>query len=384
VSRRPGPSFDAIDLVLERAVAEGRVPGAVAVVTGTSGILFESARGQTAIGADVPMRPDTVFRIASMTKPVTSVAVLMLAEDGKLALDDPLARHLPGYRQPHVLASFDDTTGEYTVRPAKRDVTIRDLLTHTSGYGYWFLDRELLIEAKGRVEYFNAPFLMHDPGERFSYGISTDVLGQLIEPLSGLPLARFFAERIFAPLGMTETSFDQPEDPTRAAGMHRCVDDGFERVASDTRGDAPRGGGGLHSTARDYAAFLRMLLRGGTSDRGEQLLTAASVDAMTSNQIGDLFAGLQRSVFPPRTLDFTFLDGTQKFGFNLAIETRDRPGRRQAGSWSWAGIFNTYFWGDPKTGIGAVLMMQMSPFCHPRSLAVLDEVEAAIYSAAHA
>src|SRR5690606_31148476 len=305
--RAPGrvsaePGLGKIGEALERAAAERRVPGAVAIVTDRRGGLFEAAHGSAAVRRSRPMRADTVFRIASMTKPVTSVAVLMLAEDGKLALDDPLARHLPGYRQPHVLASFDDTTGEYTVRPAKRDVTIRDLLTHTSGYGYWFLDRELLIEAKGRVEYFNAPFLMHDPGERFSYGISTDVLGQLIEPLSGLPLARFFAERIFAPLGMTETSFDQPEDPTRAAGMHRCVDDGFERVASDTRGDAPRGGGGLHSTARDYAAFLRMLLRGGTSERGEQLVTTASVDAMTSNQSGALYPVLQRSVFSLRTL----------------------------------------------------------------------------------
>lgn len=377
-------SFEVIGEILGRAVAEGEIPGAVALVTDRRGVVHESAAGLASVSRGDAMSPETVFRIASMTKPVTSVAVLMLREAGQLDLDDALARHVPGFEQPPVLVSFDETTGDRVVRPASRAITIHDLLTHTSGFGYWFLNREILVVSEGRIEHFGAPFLMHDPGERFSYGISTDVLGQLIEPLSGLPLARFFAERIFAPLGMTETSFDQPEDPTRAAGMHRCVDDGFERVASDTRGDAPRGGGGLHSTARDYAAFLRMLLRGGTSDRGEQLLTAASVDAMTSNQIGDLFAGLQRSVFPPRTLDFTFLDGTQKFGFNLAIETRDRPGRRQAGSWSWAGIFNTYFWGDPKTGIGAVLMMQMSPFCHPRSLAVLDEVEAAIYSAAHA
>src|SRR5690606_26845800 len=137
-----------------------------------------------------------------------------------------------------------------------------------------------------------------------------------------LSLARFFAERITGPLGMTNTGFDPPEDAARLAGLHTCLGDAFEDVENETRGDAPRGGGGLYASARDYAAFVRMLLRGGTSDRGERLLEEASVAAMTRNQIGDLVAGLQRSAFPPRTLDFSFLDGTQKFGFNLMIETR--------------------------------------------------------------
>lgn len=370
-----------IDEALERAAAERRVPGAVAIVTDRRGVLFEAAHGTAAAQQRRPMRADTVFRIASMTKPLTSVAVLMLAEEGKLALEDPLARHLPGYRQPQVLASFDETTGEYTVRPARRDVTIHDLLTHTSGYGYWFLNRELLIEAKGRIQHFDAPFLMHDPGARFSYGISTDVLGQIVEPLSGRPLERFFAERITGPLGMADTGFDPPADPARVAALHTRREDGFEEAATQARGEAPRGGGGLSSTARDYAAFVRMLLNLGVSDRGERLLSADSVAAMTRNQIGALFAGTQRTAFRPRTLDFSFLDGTQKFGFNLTIETQARPGRRSPGSWGWAGIFNTYFWGDPERGIGCVLMMQMSPFCDGGCLAVLGEIERAVYAA---
>lgn len=373
------PRLEAIDEALERAAAERRVPGAVAVVTDRRGVLHEAACGLAATREQRPMRLDTVFRIASMTKPLTAVAVLMLAEEGKLSLDDPLARHLPGYEQPGVLESFDADSGWYTVRPAKREVTIRDLLAHTSGYGYWFLDRELFIEAQGRIEYFNAPFLMHDPGERFSYGIGTDVLGQIIEPLSGLPLARFFAERITGPLGMTDTGFEVPADPARLAAMHVFRDGRFEDPGAEIRSEAPRGGGGLFSTARDYAAFVRMLLNGGVSDRGERLLRAESVAAMTSNQIGELRTGTPRTAYPPRTFDFTFLDGTQQFGFNLAIETRARPGRRAPGSWGWAGIFNTYFWGDPATGIGVVLMMQGSPFCEPRCLDVLDAVEAAVY-----
>ncbi|HEX6994101.1 MAG TPA: serine hydrolase domain-containing protein [Gammaproteobacteria bacterium] len=375
------PRLEAVDEVLERAAAEHLVPGAVAIVTDRRGVLHEAAFGLASTREQRPMRTDTVFRIASMTKPLTAVAVLMLAEEGKLALDDPLARHLPGYAQPQVLEWFDAESGKYTVRPAKRDVTIRDLLTHTSGYGYWFLDREILIEAQGRIEYFNPPFLMHDPGERFSYGIGTDVLGQIIEPLSGMPLARFFAERITAPLGMTETGFDVPEDRARLAGVHDCRDDRFDDAPAEARSEAPRGGGGLYSTARDYAAFVRLLLNGGVTDRGERLLGAESVAAMTRNQIGDLRVVTPRSVFPPRTLDFSFLDGTQQFGFNLAIETRARPGRRAPGSWGWAGIFNTYFWGDPTAGIGVVLMMQLRPFCEPRCLRVLDDLEKAIYAA---
>src|SRR5690606_19444995 len=209
--------------------------------------------------------------------------------------------------------------------------------------------------------------------------IGTDVLGQIIEPLSGLPLARFFAERITGPLGMTDTGFDVPADPARLAAMHVFRDGRFEDPGAEIRSEAPRGGGGLFSTARDYAAFVRMLLNGGVSDRGERLLRAESVAAMTSNQIGELRTGTPRTAYPPRTFDFTFLDGTQQFGFNLAIETRARPGRRAPGSWGWAGIFNTYFWGDPATGIGVVLMMQGSPFCEPRCLDVLDAVEAAVY-----
>lgn len=372
--------LEAIDAVLERAVAERRIPGAVALVTDRRGVLFETAHGLASTRESRPMCTDTVFRIASMTKPLTSVAVLMLAEEGRLSLDDPLHLHLPGHEQPHVLDRFDEATGEYTVRSPKRAVTIRDLLTHTSGYGYWFLDREVLIEAKGRIEYFRAPFLMHDPGERFSYGIGTDVLGQIVEPLSGIPLERFFAERIFQPLGMTDSSFEPPTKPERLAGLHSLKDGAFEDAPNEARGEAPRGGGGLYSTAGDYSAFVRMLLNAGESDRGERLLEASSVAAMTGNQIGALYARTQRSAYPPRTLDFTFLDGTQKFGFNLMIETRSRPGRRSAGSWGWAGIVNTYFWGDPKAGIGVMLMMQLRPFCDPGCLGVLDEIERAVYA----
>jgi len=374
-------SLEIVHETLERAVARGDVPGAVALVTDRRGVVHESAAGLASVSRTAPMTPDTIFRIASMTKPITSVAVLMLREAGKLELDDPIARHVPGFVQPPVLVSFDESTGERIVRPARRAITIHDLLTHTSGFGYWFLNREILVASEGRIEHFGAPFLMHDPGERFSYGISTDIVGLVVEPLSGLPLGRFLEERITGPLGMRETRYEQPSAPDRLAGLHKLEDGKWIDGPNEPRGEAPRGGGALYSTARDYAALIRMLLNEGRADDGTRLLSPESVRLMTTNRIGSRWASTQRTAYPARTLDFAFLDGTQKFGYNLMIETRDRPQGRAAGSFGWAGIFNTYFWVDPRAGIGAVLLMQLSPFCDPRCLQLVADFESAVYRA---
>ena len=374
-------SFEVIGEILGRAVAEGEIPGAVALVTDRRGVVHESAAGLASVSRGDAMSPETVFRIASMTKPVTSVAVLMLREAGQLDLDDALARHVPGFEQPPVLVSFDETTGDRVVRPASRAITIHDLLTHTSGFGYWFLNREILVVSEGRIEHFGAPFLMHDPGERFSYGISTDIVGLLVEPVSGLPIERFFEERITGPLGMRDTRFEPPSAPGRTAGLHTRQGGRLIDSPNGVRAEQPRGGGGLFSTARDYAALIRMLLNDGVADDGTRLLSPESVRLMTTNRIGSLWAPIQRSVFPERTLDFAFLDGTQMCGLTLLVETRDRPGGRSAGSWAWAGIFNTYFWGDPRAGIGAVLLMQMSPFCAPACLRLAVDFEHAVYRA---
>lgn len=373
-------AFSAADEALERAVASGSIPGAVAAVTDRHRLLHEAAFGTASPGGE-PMRPDTVFRIASMTKPITTIALMMLHEQRKLDLDDALAAHLPGFEQPGVLVSFDERTGEYTVREAARPVTIRHLLTHTSGFGYWFLNREVLLEAKGRVEFFRAPFLMHDPGEAFSYGVGTDIVGLIVEPLSGLPIDRFVAERIAAPLGLRDLRYPAPEPESRLAALCERRGDSFVDVSGSLPTEPPRGGSGLHATARDYAAILRMLLNGGRLDDGTRLLAEKSVAAAVSNQIGALFARRQTTAYPRRSLDFVFLDGTQKFGFNVMIETRDRPDGRRAGSYGWAGVFNTYFWVDPAAEIAAVLMMQMSPFCDPACIAAYREFERGVYRA---
>lgn len=361
---------------LEQGVREGLVPGAAAIVTGPQGTLVQAAAGVAAPA--VPMRTDTVFRIASMTKPITTLAVLMLVEEGRLTLDDPLAAHLPGFAQPGVLVAYDETTRQYRVREASRPVLIRDLLSHTSGYGYWFLDRPLLLESEG--QFLSAPFLMHDPGARFSYGIGTDILGLVFEPVTGLPLERFFAERVTGPLGLRDTRFKAPDDPARAAAVLRRDGGGFVPVPGTPQPDAPRGGGGLHSTLADYAALMRFMLNRGVTDTGQRLLDEALLDTMTTNRIGDLFVETPRSAYPPRTLDFSFIDGTQKFGFNLLLETLPRPQGRHAGSYGWAGICNTFFWVDPAARIGAALMMQVSPFCDAGCLQLLRRFERAVYS----
>jgi len=219
---------------------------------------------------------------------------------------------------------------------------------------------------------------MYAPGTRFQYGISTDVLGQLVQPLSGLTLADFFGQRILGPLGMHETAFTLPADGERLASVHIQTVAGLASLSDEVAPEAPRGGSGLYGTAEDYLALLRMLLNDGQVD-GRQLLSAGSVREITQNQIGRLAAARQTTAAPERTADFAFMDGTQKFGFNVLVETHARPSGRGAGSYGWGGIFNTYFWVDPAAELAGVVCMQMSPFCAPACLAVRDAFEAAVY-----
>jgi CubicO group peptidase (beta-lactamase class C family) len=227
-------------------------------------------------------------------------------------------------------------------------------------------------------EYYNAPFLMSEPGSRFQYGISTDVLGQLVTPVSGLPLAEFFAQRIFAPLGMRETAFAVPQDAARLATLHAAGAGGFNELPNELAGEPPRGGGGLYATVGDFVELLRLFLNAGEVG-GVRLLAAETVQAITRNQIAALTAERQTSVVPERTGDFLFMDGSQKFGLGVLLETRDRAGGRPAGSYSWGGIFNTYFWVDPDAQLAAALFMQMSPFSAPACMDVYREFEQAVY-----
>lgn len=369
-----------IDAMLDEAVVAGRTPGVVAGVIGDDGVVYEAAFGRARTADDKPMQVDTIFRIASMTKPVTTLAVLMLCERGALALDAPLAEYLPGYRQPEVLERFDSVTGEYTTRPARRAITIRQLLSHTSGYGHWFLDPPLYRLTTGAPELFDPPFLMSEPGTQFAYSVSTDVLGQVVPAVTGLGLADFCAERIFAPLGLRDTGYALPADIGRLATLHARRGDAYEELPLERTAHDARGGGGLYSTAPDYLRLLRFFMNGGELD-GVRLLSSAHVAEMMRNQIGALHAVRQTTALPERTNDFIFMDGTQKFGLGFMIETRDRATGRKTGSVSWAGIANTYFWIDPVSRLGAVLCMQTTPFADPVSIDIYRGFERAVYDA---
>jgi methyl acetate hydrolase len=370
-----------IDRVLHDATRAGRVPGIVAAVTGPRETLYHGAFGVAHSALRDTMRLESVFRIASMTKLVTSVGVLMLADRGIVDVESPFKAYFPAFRQPPVLRSFSPQSREFTAAPAARDVTVRELLTHTSGYGYWFLNAEIRALKGAAPEYYDPPFLMHEPGTRFQYGVSTDVLGQMFEPVTGLELADFLEREVFVPLGMVDTDYDVPRDAARLVSLHALAGGGgFTEAPNELRGERPRGGGGLYSTAKDLLALLRMLLGGGSA-AGVSLLRAETVAALTSNQVGALAVPRQRTVFPPRSDDFLFMDGTQKFGFGGLVETRPKPDGRAAGSYSWGGIYNTYFWVDPVAAIAAVVLMQVSPFSAPVCIDVCDRFERAVYHA---
>jgi len=358
----------------------GVAPGIVGGLANRFGTLYLHATGLQSGAPRADMHIDSVFRIASMTKPVTSLAVLMLVEEGKVDLDAPLAEYVPGYRQPEVLRSFDKATKRYATSPAESRITVRQLLTHTGGYGYWFMDAPLLALTKGAPNLFDPPFLMYPPGRKFSYSTSTDVLGQIFAPVAGMPIETFFERRIFAPLGMRDTGYSPPGDLSRLVTVNARRRGAFVEQPNETRGNAPRGGGGLYSTAADYLRFLCLLLNGGELE-GRRLLARELVDAMTHNQIGELYAERQVAALGERSNDFVFMDGSQKFGFGVMIETRDRPTGRAAGSYSWGGIYNTYFWVDPSADLTGVLLTQTLPFADPAVHGAYERFEKAAYGA---
>jgi CubicO group peptidase (beta-lactamase class C family) len=364
--------------VLSAAVEEGRVPGVVAAVSTKDRMLFGAAFGLASTVPSQPMQLTSVFRIASMTKLVTSVAVMMLVEEGRADLGLPLSAYVKGFRQPEVLVDFDAAMTTWSTRPASREATLRELLSHTGGYGYWFLHEPLRLASGSDPDLVHPPFLIADPGQRFAYSTSADVIGLLVGAVSGLPLDQFFRERIFDPLGMPDTGFRRPADRSRLTHVHRRSGNGFRPLPLETVDHPVRGGGGLYSTAGDYSRLLRCLLRGGELD-GVRILAPDSVAEISRNQIGDNEALMQRTAMADRSNDFIFMDGSQKFGFGVMVETQSRPGMRAKCSWSWAGVMNTYFWVDPGRDLAAVLLLQLAPFANRASVELLRQFEAAVY-----
>lgn len=370
--------LERLDSNMNEWVNQKWVNGSVALIARKGKIVFYRAYGYNDPDTKAPLEKTGIFRIASQTKAVTTVAAMILWEEGKYSLDDPVSKFIPSYANQQVLNTFDFKDTSYTTVPVKRAVTIRDLLTHVSGLGYPAIGtpRENAIYAKygitGGVGVRNQKLsdvmnrlgtlpLFFQPGEKWMYGLNADLLGYLIEIWSGMTLEEFFMKRIFQPLGMKDTYFNLPaEKGSRLVNFFQQDSTGAIKKQATTfsgyldmnyplqKTDYFSGGGGLVSTVYDYAILLQMLLNNGTYN-GVRLLSRNTVRLMTMNQIGDLFVNLNG------------ITSENKFGFNFAIITENgsRLGPSQAGTYSWGGIFSTSYWVDPKEDMLVIIYRQM-------------------------
>ena len=381
-----------VDQTLKAAIDRGDVPGVVAMATTRDGPVYQGAFGTRALPGGPSMTVDTVFWIASMTKAITSTAAMRLVEQGKLSLDWPIAEVLPELASPQVLEGFD-AAGEPQLRPARRAVTLRHLITHTAGFAYDIWNPEIgrymeKAGVPGIVTCQNAALtlpLVFDPGDRWDYGINIDWVGKAVERASGRTLGDFFAEHIFGPVGMTDTGFAlNPDHHARLVGMHARAADGTLAPIPFELPQQPEfqmGGGGLYGTAVDYLAFERVFLNQGRAN-GRQVLRPETVEVMSQNAIGGLDVRLLKTAVPAYSNDAEFFPGmTKKWSLGFMISTEAVPGGRGPGSLAWAGLGNTYFWIDPANGIAGVILMQLIPFADPKALALLSGFEKALYTA---
>ncbi len=359
-----------IDTMMNQYIENEWIPGAVALIARHSKIVYHKNFGLKDMEENKPLRKDDIFRIASMTKAITSFAVMMLYEEGHFLLDDPVYEYIPEFKDPVVLVALNEKDTTFTSKPAKHQITIRHLLSHTSGIGYSFSHKELkpLYKKAGIPDGFittNAALgdkikalarmpLLHEPGEKWTYGLNSDVLGYLIEVISGMTFEEFLQQRIFDPLKMTDTHFFLPDvKKDRLVPIYAEDDEGIKK-SSVKEFNYPveggksyfSGGAGLCSTAEDYAKFLQMLLNGGEYN-GARLLSRKTIELMTMNQIGDL---------------------VDKYEFGLGFGITDEEGAKEklssVGNYWWGGYFSTSFWIDPQEDLLAVLMLQMFPTKH--------------------
>jgi CubicO group peptidase (beta-lactamase class C family) len=362
-----------IDKLLQEVTADGRVPGAIALVARDGKIVYRKGVGYSDVAAKKPMSADAIVRIASQTKAITSIGLMLLYDESKFQLDDPISKYLPTFKNPKVLATFNAKDSTYTTVPAQGEITIRQLFTHTSGIGYPVIGspEARAIYAKAHIpsgigspngklataiDALGPLPLMHQPGERFTYGLSIDVLGRLIEVLSGQPLDQYLRTRLFEPLGMRDTYFYLPAGK-QARLVPLYTEYQGHTVPMPTQGmmglkpDYPKlpgtyfsGGAGLSSTIDDYAAFLQMMLNGGTYN-GHRFLKPETVKLITQNQMGEVNQGLN------------------KFGLGFSIVTPQAAAQtgQTAGSYEWGGIFGTDYWVDPTEKLVVLLYTQKYP-----------------------
>ena len=382
----------AADKVLKDAVSKGDVPGVTAAATDAKGTTYEAGFGKRVLGEAADMTPDTVGWIASMTKAITGAAAMQLVERGKLKLDAPAKEVAPQLGDVAVLDGFD-SAGKPKTRKAKRDITLRHLLTHTAGFGYDIWSPEVgkymeAMEVPGVISCQNKALttpLLFDPGERWFYGINIDWAGKMVEAASGKKLGQYMHDNILGPLGMDSTGFKITDSMRkRLAKIHHRGPDGT--LVPDPALELPQepefemGGGGLYSTAGDYLKFVRMMLNQGKSDKGEAVLKPATVADMSKNAMGESKVCLLKTAAPPFSNDAEFFPGMDKqWGLSFMINNEEAPTGRSAGALAWAGLANTYYWIDQKKGVGGVYITQILPFVDVKSLPLFHAFESAVY-----
>lgn len=382
-----------IDQNINEWIKDGRLNGATALIARNGKIVYHKAFGYDDPAKSKAIQVNSIYRIASQTKAITSVAVMMLYEEGKFLLDDPISKYIPEFAKPTVLDKFNPADTSYTTVPAKSEITIRQLLTHTSGIAYAQIgsrESNAIYGKAGVTAGIGVPAgkllatdmkilaklpLMHQPGERFTYGLNTDVLGYLVEVISGMSLDAFFRKKIFEPLGMNDTYFYVPaakhnrvvtlyeeNDRKLAPAPKEVIQNGiFVTDYPKMNGTYYSGGAGLSSTVLDYAIFLQMMLNGGTYN-GKRILARNTVRMMTMNQIGNLDLG------------------GNKFGLGFGITTEAGSAEipTQAGTFDWGGAFSTTYWVDPKEKIVGLLFRQLWKTSHGEAQ---DKFKVLVYQA---
>lgn len=360
-----------IDAMCEAAIADGEVPGMVALIVRDGQIVYHKAFGLADNASGRKMKTDDIFRIASQTKAITATAVMMLWEEGKFQLDDPISKYIPEFKNPRVLNTFRYSDTSYTTIPANSEISIRQLLTHTSGLGYGFIDSDerfrMIYEKAGIIDAFTTkPVSLSDnikqlaklplhfhPGEKYSYAEGLDVLGYFVEVISGMPFDQFLQQHLFQPLGMNDTYFYLPSNKAARLVTVQKPEDGkwVKYTGAGYDADYPikgaktyfAGGAGLSSTARDYATFLQMYLNGGELN-GTRFLSRTTIASMMENQIGDLFT-----------------DKDRNYGLAFGVLNEQglaTGGKGSVGTFDWGGYFNTSYFADPKERVIGILMKQ--------------------------
>lgn len=378
-----------IDGLVNEYISKNWLTGAVSIVIKDNQVVQYKGYGYADVATKKPMKNDAIFRIMSQTKAITSVGVMILYEQGKLLLDQPISDFIPEFKKPAVLDKFNDADTTYTTVPANSEITIRQLLTHTSGLDYTDIgsSKVAAIYSKNHIPsglgYFDADLLERmkalgklplsfQPGTKWQYGLNSDLLGCLIELISGMNLEDFFRKNIFEPLGMKDTYFNVPLSKANRLATVYTEDQSnniitwsheFRNIDPDYPIMKKRyfsGGAGLSSTAFDYAIFMQMLLNGGKYN-GHQILGRRTVEMITSGQLKEGIFG----------------DDNMGLGFGITSERSAAQGPRNAGSFSWGGYYGTTYWADPKSKLVCLFMTQQNPNSHGD---IEAKFEAIVYS----